>query len=115
LISPGAVGDNQQRRAEPAGDQIAPERQPVLVRLAHPQHHRKQHPLALLGEAPGHQDTLFGAVRADGEEDRVEEQRRQLDPIEVASLELLESLPELGADPLGGRLGQLAEPRLLAE
>jgi hypothetical protein len=35
----GAVGDDQQRRAEPAGDQVAPEREPVLVRLAHPQHH----------------------------------------------------------------------------
>ena len=33
-----AVGHDQQRRAEPAGDQVAPELKPVLVRLAHPQH-----------------------------------------------------------------------------
>jgi hypothetical protein len=31
-----AVGDDQQRRAEPAGAQVAPEREPVLVRFAHP-------------------------------------------------------------------------------
>ena len=53
LDQPGrAVGDDQHRRAEPAGDQIAAERQPVLVGLAHPQHHRQQHPLAVLGEPP---------------------------------------------------------------
>jgi hypothetical protein len=50
-----------------------------LVRLAHPQHHREQHALALLGEAPGHQHALLGPVLADREEDHVEEQRRQLD------------------------------------
>jgi hypothetical protein len=85
------------------------------VRLAHPEHHLKQHPLALLGEAPGHQHALLGPVRADRQEDRVEEQRRQLDVVEGAALELLEALPELGADPLGGRLGQLPQPRLLAQ
>jgi hypothetical protein len=35
----GAVGDDQHRRPEPAGDQVAPEREPVLVGLAHPEHH----------------------------------------------------------------------------
>jgi hypothetical protein len=40
-----AVGDDQHRRAEAAGDQIAPELEPVLVRLAHPERHREQHPL----------------------------------------------------------------------
>jgi hypothetical protein len=45
---PRAVGHDQQRRAEPAGDQIAAEREPVLVRLAHPEHHRQQHLFAFL-------------------------------------------------------------------
>lgn len=35
----GAVGDDQQRRPEPAGDRVAPERLLVLVELAHPEHH----------------------------------------------------------------------------
>jgi hypothetical protein len=40
LINPGrAVGDDQQRRSETARDQIAAEREPVLVRLAHSEHH----------------------------------------------------------------------------
>jgi hypothetical protein len=85
------------------------------VRLAHPQHHRQQHALALLAEAPGDEHALLGPVRTDREEDRVQEQRRHLDVIEVAALERLEALPELGADALGGRLRELAEPRLLAQ
>jgi hypothetical protein len=32
----GAVGNDQHRRAEAAGDQVAPERQPVLVGRASP-------------------------------------------------------------------------------
>jgi hypothetical protein len=42
-------------------------------------------------------------------------QRRQLDLVEVAALDLLEALTQLAADPLGGRLRQLPQPRLLAE
>jgi hypothetical protein len=59
---------------------------------SHPQHHRQQHPLALLGEARRHQHALLGPVGPDGEEDGVEEQRRHLDVVEVAALELLEAL-----------------------
>src|SRR3954454_19008203 len=55
----GAVGDDQHRRAEPAGDQVATELEPVLVRLAHAEHHREQHPLVLLGEPPGDQHALL--------------------------------------------------------
>ena len=40
----------------------------------------------------------LGPVRADGEKDRVQEQRRQADVLEVAALELLRALPELCAD-----------------
>ena len=36
----GAVGDDQERRAQSAGDQVAAERQPVLVRFAHAEHDR---------------------------------------------------------------------------
>jgi hypothetical protein len=85
------------------------------VRLAHPQHHREQHPLALLGKAPGDQHALLGPVGPDREEDRVAEQRRQPDVVEVAAPQLLEALPELAADPRGGRLRQLPQPRLLAQ
>jgi hypothetical protein len=62
------------------------------VRFAHAEHYREQHALALLGKAPGDQHSFLGPVRADREEDRVEEQRRQLDVVEVAALELLEPL-----------------------
>jgi hypothetical protein len=99
-----AVGHDQERRAEPAGDQITSERQPVLVRLAHPEHHREQHPFALLGKAPGDQHALLGARRPDRQEDRVQEQRRQLDVVEVAAPERLEALAQLLADARGGRL-----------
>jgi hypothetical protein len=95
----GAVGDDQHRRAEPAGDQVAPERKPVLVGLAHPQHHRQEHAFSLLGEAPRDEDALLGAVGADGQEDRVQEQRRQLDGVEIAAPELLEALAQLLTDP----------------
>jgi hypothetical protein len=68
----GAIGDDQHRRAQPAADQVAPEVEPVLVRFAHPEHHRKQHTLALLGESPGDQHALLRPVGTDAEEDRVE-------------------------------------------
>jgi hypothetical protein len=45
----------------------------------------------------------------------VEEQRRQLDVVEVAALKRLEALAQLLADARGGRLRQLPEPRLLAQ
>jgi hypothetical protein len=116
LISPGAPSATISSGApEPAADQVAAEREPVLVRLAHPEHHQQQHPLAPLGEAPGDQHALLGPVRAHRKEDRVEEQRDQADVVEVAALERLEALPQLGADPLGGRLRQLPQPRLLAQ
>jgi hypothetical protein len=64
---------------------------------------------------PGDQHALLGPVGADREKDRVQEQRRDLEVVEVAALELLKALAQLGADPRGGRLGQLAEPGLLAQ
>jgi hypothetical protein len=76
---------------------------------------RQQDTLARFGEAPAHQHALLGPVRAYGEKDRVEKQRRQLDVVEVAAVELLEALPQLGADPLGGRLRQLPQPGLVAQ
>jgi hypothetical protein len=85
------------------------------VRLAHPEHHLNQHALALLGEAPGDQHALLGPVRADREKDGVREQRRDLDAVEAAAPELLKAFPELAADARGGRLGELAEPGLLAQ
>jgi hypothetical protein len=116
LISPGAPSATiSSGAAEPAGDQVAAEREPVLVRFAHREHHREQHAFALLGEAPGHQHALLGPLGADGEKDRVEEQRRQPDVVEVAALELLEALAQLLADPLSGRLRQLPQPGLLGQ
>src|ERR671915_1473818 len=64
---------------------------------------------------PGDQHALLGPVRANRQEDRVQEQRRQLDLVKVAALELLEALPEHLADALSGRLRELPQPRLFAE
>jgi hypothetical protein len=86
LVRPGgAVADDEHRRAEAAGDQVAAERLPVLVRLAHAEHHREQHALAFFGESPGEQDAFLGAVGADGEEGGVAEQRHQAEVVEVAA------------------------------
>jgi hypothetical protein len=64
---------------------------------------------------PGAQHPLLGPVGPDRQEDRVAEQRRHLNVVEVAALERLEALAQLLADARGGRLGQLPEPRLLAQ
>ena len=69
-----------------------------------------QHPLALFAKAPGDQHALLGPVRADRQEDRVEEQCRELDLVEVAALELLEALPGALSRARGGRLRELPEP-----
>jgi hypothetical protein len=68
------------------------------MRLAHPQHHRHQHALALLGEPPRDQHALLGPLAADSQKGGVEQQRRQLDVVEVAAPELLKALAQLGAD-----------------
>ena len=70
--SGGAVGDDEHRRPEPAGDQVPCEGEPVLVGLAHPEADADEDPLTLLGEAPGAKDALLRALRPDIEEDRVE-------------------------------------------
>jgi hypothetical protein len=53
------------------------------------------------------------AVGADREKDRIEEQRGEVDVVEVAALESGEAVAQLGADPGRGRLRQLPEPGLL--
>src|SRR5215216_7964958 len=116
LISPGAPSATTMIGGpEPAGDQVAPQLQPVLVRFAHPEHHLKQHALAFLGEAPGDEHALLRPVGAHREEDGVEEERREADLVERAALERLEALAQLRADPRRGRLRELAEPGLLQE
>jgi hypothetical protein len=57
---------------------------------------------------------LLGPFEADGQKDGVQEQRRQVNVVDVAALELLKALPELGADPLSDRLRQLPQAGLLA-
>jgi hypothetical protein len=57
------------------------------VRLAHPQHHRQQHPLAVFGKAPRDRRALLRPVAADSEKGGVEEERRQVDLVEVAAPE----------------------------
>jgi hypothetical protein len=86
LISPGAPWATISIAA-PAGNQVAPERQPVLVRFAHPEHHAEQHPLARFGNAPADRHALLGPVRADGEKDHVQEQRRESSFIVLSGLE----------------------------
>jgi len=44
------------------------------------------------GKSPGDQHTLLGPVGPDREEHRVDEQRRDLDLVEVAALERLQAL-----------------------
>jgi hypothetical protein len=58
----------------------------------------RPHALALMGEPPGDQDTFLGPAGTNRDKRRVQEQRRQLDVVEVAALERLEALPELLAD-----------------
>jgi hypothetical protein len=69
------------------------------VRLAHPQHHRHQHPFAVFGEAPGDQHALLGPVAADSEEGGVHEQRREVEVVEVAAPERGKALAQFAADP----------------
>jgi hypothetical protein len=57
-----AVGDDQRRRAQPAVDQVAAEREPVLVALAAAQREPEQHLAALQRDAPGNEDALGGLV-----------------------------------------------------
>jgi hypothetical protein len=111
----GAVGDDHHRRPEPTGDQVPAQRKPVLVGLAHPQADPDQDALALLREPPGAEHALLRALGSDVEEDRVEEEGHQPDLVEVAARERLKALPQLGAEPRGGRLGELAQPRLLTK
>jgi len=85
------------------------------VRLAHPEADPDQDPLSFLGEPPGAKHAFLRPLRPDVEEDRIQEQRHEPHLVEVAALEGLEALAELGADPRRGRLRELAEPRLLAE
>ena len=106
-----AVGDDQHRRPQPAGDQIATEGLPVLEGLAHPQREGQQHPVAVLGEPPRDQHALLGPIRAHGDERRIEEQRDQPDLIEVTTPEPLEALLELLTHPRRGRLRQLPPAR----
>jgi hypothetical protein len=68
------------------------------VRLAHPEHHRQQHPLAVFGEPPRDEDALLGPVRADGEKGGVQEQRRQVDLVEIPAPERRKALAQLLAD-----------------
>jgi len=98
----GAVGDDQHRRAQTAGDQVAGKRQPVLVGLAHAEHHRQQRALAGFGESPGDQHALLGPVGSHRQVGRVEEQRHQVEVVEVAAFERLIALAELLADPRDG-------------
>ena len=111
----GAVGNDQHRRAQAAGDQIAAERLPVLIGLAHPQHHRQQHAFAGVGEPPGDQHALLGPARSHGQEGRVEEQRDEPDLVEIAALERRKAFAQLLAHPGRAGLGHAAQPGLLAE
>ena len=110
-----AVGDDQHRCAEPAADQVAPERLPVLEGLAHPEHHCQQHTLASFGEPPGNLDALLGPVRPHREERRIKEQRDELYVVQVTTTELLKPLTQLRANPRRGRFRHAPQPGLLAQ
>jgi hypothetical protein len=59
------VGHDEERAAEAAPDEAAPELRPVLDALALPEADVEQDPLAVGGEAPGDEDALFGALGPD--------------------------------------------------
>ncbi len=111
----GAVGHYEHRCRKPSGDQVAPERLPVLVGLAHPEHHREQHALAAFGESPGNEDALLGPTATHGDERGIEEHGHQPGVIDASALERLKALPQLLTDPRRGRLRELAQPSLLAQ
>ncbi len=111
----GAVGDDQQRRAEAAAGERAAEAEPVLFCLAHPQADIQEHPLAIFGDSPGAEHTLLRPAGTDGQEDGVEEEVDQAQAGEVALAEGLKALFELPAEPGGGRARHLSQACLLAE
>src|ERR671924_447882 len=94
-----AVGHDQAGCRESAGGEVTAELEPVLLGLAHPQPDRNQLSSAGFGDPPGTDHALLRAARTDWEVDRVEEQDDQLDVVEGAATERLESLTQLRADP----------------
>jgi hypothetical protein len=94
LISPGAPSATISIGAASARDQVAPEREPVLVGFAHPEADRHERALAGGAEPPGAQHALLGTLGADREVDRVEEQRHRLGLVQIAALERGEPLAQ---------------------
>jgi len=105
--SPGApVGDQERRRSQPAGDQVAAEVEPVLVALARAEGKPEQDLPALERDAPGDQDALGrGVVGAQLQVDGVEEQVDEVVLCQAALAPGAVALARGGADSADRRLG----------
>lgn len=100
-----AVGDQQRRRAQPAGDQVTAEVEPVLVALPGAELEAEQHLLTLERDPPGDQDTLGRfVVGAQLQVDRVEEAVDDVVRVEAAAAPGAVALARLLADPRDRRL-----------
>ena len=77
------------------------------MRLAHPSITDSSTRSPPVGEPPRDQDALLGPIGVHAEKDRVDEQRRDVDVVEGATLKRGEALAQFRADPGGGRLRQL--------
>ena len=105
-----AVGDHRQRRPQAAGGEAATELKPVLFRLALAEADIEQNPLAVAVDAPGAEHALLGARGPDRQVDRVQIERDEFEPRELALPEGSVALAQLGADPGRRRRAHLAEP-----
>jgi hypothetical protein len=102
----GAVGDDQQRRPQPAGDQPGQEVRPGIVALGAAWSQPDQHRLAIGADAPGDQHRLGAGARVHLEVRAVQEPVLQGDVGQAARGPCLELVFDLLADAADGRLRQ---------
>jgi hypothetical protein len=101
-----AIGDDQQRRTQPAGDQVLEEPGPWIGALVAAWCQPKQHRATSRRHAPCDQDRLGGRPRVVAEVGAVQEQVVQLHAAEVTGGEGVELLLDRLADPAHRRLAQ---------
>ena len=108
------VGDHQQRRPQPASDQLTKEPSPGVVALVAGRCQPDQQRRALGGDPPGAQDRLGPCLGVHPEVAAVQVQVLQLDPGEIPVLPGVELGLDHLADPADGRLrqGRLRPQRL---
>jgi hypothetical protein len=100
LVRPRAPSATTHQRSRNAAlDEPAPEFQPILLGLAHPKTDVDEHAPAVCVDAPGAQDALLGAGRADRKIDRIDKQRDELEargvPLAEGTVVLAQLLAQL--------------------